>query len=135
MCVDVCVCVFVCACSMCVRMCVCVGGGVVWGAACIYVAYSTRQKQFLETYGVASYISDCNEGCHELTLGVCTSLSSLTFLSRRLQRVTSGGAPADRKDVPAVEATPVVEGPPPPIKGDVNLVTVHRPHRGRADQL
>ena len=49
--------------------------------------------------------------------------------------MTSGGTPADWKDVPAVKATPVVKGPPPPIKGDVNLVTIHCPHRGWADQL
>ena len=49
--------------------------------------------------------------------------------------MAGGLAPAGGEHVPAVVPSPVVEGSPPPVEGDVDHVIVDLAHRGAADQV
>ena len=49
--------------------------------------------------------------------------------------MAAGLAPAGREDVSTVVSSPVVEGPLPPVEGDVDAVVVDGADRGAADQV
>lgn len=59
----------------------------------------------------------------------------LTTVARRLEVVLGEGTPADGKDVPGVILAPVVEGPPPAVEHDEDLVAPHLSDGGGADQV
>lgn len=61
--------------------------------------------------------------------------TQLTAVSRRLQAVLGHGAPAHWKDVPRVVLAPVVEGTPPAIERDEDLIALHLPDGSGADQV
>lgn len=60
---------------------------------------------------------------------------TLTTVAWWLEAVLREGAPAHRKDVPGVKLAPVIEGTPPPIEHDKDLITLHLPNGGRTDEV
>uniref|UniRef100_A0A2M4C8K9 Putative secreted protein n=1 Tax=Anopheles marajoara TaxID=58244 RepID=A0A2M4C8K9_9DIPT len=59
----------------------------------------------------------------------------LVLLAGRLHRVAALGAPSNRKDIPRIVPTPVIECTAPSIKRHVYLILTHLVHRCTANQL
>lgn len=60
---------------------------------------------------------------------------TLTTVAWRLETVLSDGAPAHREDVPGVVFAPVIEGTPPPIKHNKDLIALYFSNGGGADEV